>query len=108
MADFSSTGPSVITIDARDSLEVIAEGVIGDTRTRIHLSTHRTFGEEGIILSPETNRVTVYREASGKYLFLLQGYRSEESIKILFEGPDEEKSELALEKMCVLSLLGDC
>ena len=108
MAETQWTGNTNITIDSRDSLTVTGEPVSHGESVEIGLHVHRILNTEGLVLSSGSCWITVYREGSSPRgnshsLFLVSGERSEEEIKVLTSRPDEEKSELILEKVCVLS-----
>lgn len=96
-----------ITICSPDTLTIIAEPIaLGDIPAKVGLCTHRVLGLHGFMLSPGEMWITVYREAKNNYLFLVSGDRNEEEIRVRTAGPDEEKSELVLERVCVLSAFG--
>jgi len=109
---YSDKGLGEITIDPRDSLSVIAaplEGPIDECTTGIRLHSHKILGIDGLLLFPRataTWEITVYRDQVGKFLFVVSGERAEEEIRVLTSGPDEEKSETVLEKVCTLSSFG--
>ena len=103
MAELKCTGMSEITIDARDSLSVVAEPIARGERVRVTLGTYRVLDMEGFVVSPVSEWITVYENAC-KFLFFVNGRRNEEEIRVLTGGPDEEKNELLLERVCCLSL----
>jgi hypothetical protein len=106
MIQIGSGGLTEIRISGSDSLTIIAEPIAQGERLGIILHTRRLLGLEGIALFPSTREVTLYREKRNRSLFLVRDRRNEEEIRVLMEGPDEEKSELVLERICVLSSFG--
>lgn len=101
-------GTSEIELDPQDSLCVIAvplEGTANEGTTRISLRSHKILGLDGMLLFARTGwpwAVTVYKEQSGDFLFLVGGERIEERLRILVSESGEEKSETVLERICII------
>jgi len=111
MAEIKWNGTTKVTIDSRDVLEVLGEPTTewrGGTCLGIGLMVRSILGMDGFVLSPGAGAtgITVYRESGtcGTFsLFLVPGERDEEQIRVLEPGPDEEKSELVLDRVVYLS-----
>jgi hypothetical protein len=97
---------SLWRIDARNALTVVGVPMDGPNETKIALRPNRIVGYDGLVLSPGEMWVTVYRDQKNRWLFFVSGAHNEEEIRVLQGGPDEEKSELVLERVCVLSSFG--
>ena len=111
MSSIEFTGLTSITLDGEAHLSVSVEPLSEIAGcSRVTLSPNQILGNPALVLSAYDS-ATVYEATKGvkhlkgvKYLFIVRGHWDQETIQLLSDGPDEEKSEMVLKRVCHLGL----